>query len=53
MFTCVGTETLLINFLGKEVKHLISVVRRQFLSVCAYVDYELQIRPLVESFGFC
>ena len=24
VFTCVGTETLLLNFLGKKVKHLIS-----------------------------
>jgi hypothetical protein len=30
VFTCVGTEILLLNFLGKEVKHLISVVRWQY-----------------------
>ena len=30
VFTCVGTETLLLNFLGKEMKHLISVVWWQY-----------------------
>jgi len=30
VFTCVGTETLLLNFFWKEVKHLISVAWWQY-----------------------